>query len=180
MKKIGPWTQKSTKIVYQNRWLSVREDQIIHPNGDEGIYSVIDTNPAVFIVAMNIDKEILLNKQFRYTTGQNTWEIPAGSTDGGDKLESAKRELEEESGYISKNIIQIGEFQSSNGISSEIGYTYLATELEFTGNSKTEEEAISKVEFYTIDKIKEMIKSGELNDALSLAGIMQALNHLNF
>lgn len=144
------------------------------PNGQEGTYNVIERSPSVFIVALNEDEEIYLVKISRYTTGITSWEIPAGGVNKGERLlDAVKRALEEETGLICKDIIQIGEFQSANGTSDQIAYTFLATDLVESKTNKQEEEGIDKLLKVPFKKALEMIKTSEINDGQSIVAITQ-------
>src|SRR5687768_4501611 len=95
---MGKWQRLSSKIVYQNPYITVHEDEVIMPDGRAEKYGWIATPPAVFIVAINQHNQVCLIEQERYLTGRLSWELPAGNTDGEDELDAAKRELAEEAG----------------------------------------------------------------------------------
>ena len=89
------WTTRSSRTVYENRWIEVREDEVTGPDGD-GIYGVVRMQqPAVFIIALDENERVCLVELERYTTGRSL-EVPAGGTDGEDPLVAAQRELREE------------------------------------------------------------------------------------
>jgi 8-oxo-dGTP pyrophosphatase MutT (NUDIX family) len=167
--KIGAWTKLSSKTVYKNKWFSVRQDKVIRPDGSDGEYNIVVSPPAVFIIAQNENKYIYLVGQMRYTTGQYSIELPAGSTDNKDPLESAKKELQEETGLTAKNWQKIGEFYSANGLLNELSHLYLATDLTQTNQNKQLDEGIDKLYKLSEAEIKEMVKAGEIKDAQTLA-----------
>src|SRR5262249_45758250 len=93
----GPWVVTGTREVYQNPWIRVREDQVIRPNGAPGIYGVVESTPAVGVVAVTTDERVYLVGQYRYTVEEYSWEIITGySAAGEDLLAGAARELREE------------------------------------------------------------------------------------
>ena len=169
-----PWKQLSTKIVYENPWLKIREDAVIRPDGSEGIYGVIMTPPSVFIVAINDHKEIALIGQYRYPTQKYSWELPGGGSDNQPILEAAQRELIEETGYTAKNWKLAGSFQAMDGISDEICYVFIAEDLTNTDQAEQDDEGITHMKFVPFFELIEMILSGELDDGQSIATIMKA------
>ena len=85
--------------MYANQWIRVREDEVLRPDGTEGIYGVVEVRqPAVFVVAVTEDDRVLLVTLHRYTTGTISVEVPAGGSDGEDLEVAARRELLEETG----------------------------------------------------------------------------------
>jgi 8-oxo-dGTP pyrophosphatase MutT (NUDIX family) len=112
-----PLQTVSSKLMYQNPWMKVYEDQIRMPNGRKGMYGFIDGKPGVFIIALTEDDKIHLVESFRYPTQRWQWELPAGGIDPGlSPLEAAKHELVEELGMTAKTWTHIHTFgPSSNG-----------------------------------------------------------------
>ncbi len=93
----NPWRTLSSRIVYRNPWLTLREDTVIRPDGAEGIYSVVEMRPSCGVVAINEDNQIALVGQWRYVHGKYSLEIPTGGSEEGEApLDAAKRELLEE------------------------------------------------------------------------------------
>ena len=103
------WKTLESKDIYDNPWISVREDKVINPSGGDGIYGVVHfKNLAIGIVPIDKDGYTYLVGQYRYSLEEYSWEIPMG---GGpldiDKLESAKRELKEETGLVAHKWTEI-------------------------------------------------------------------------
>ena len=100
---MSPWPIKSSAEIYSNDWISVREDQVIRPDGADGVYGVVTVRePAVFIVALTNEEEVVLVEIDRHTVGRSL-EVPAGAADGQLPMEAARRELLEESGYVAED-----------------------------------------------------------------------------
>ncbi len=171
----NPWKTISSKIVYQNPWIKVREDKIIHPDGKKGTYGVVESPPSVFMVALTEEQEVYLVKQYRYTTGIFSWELPGGNTNNQAPLIAAKRELKEETGLEAKSWKELGKFQSMNGVSSEIGYAFLAQDLTQTSSNKMEEEGIKELKKFPLKQVFNMIKVGEITCSLSITTLTQVL-----
>jgi 8-oxo-dGTP pyrophosphatase MutT (NUDIX family) len=175
----NPWKTLSSKEVYKNNWIRVREDKVIQPNGKEGIYGVIEIKPAVGIVAIDENNDIYLVGQWRYTQNKYSWEIPTGASNPNEPiLESAKRELKEEAGITANKWISLGTIDNSNGVTNDSGYLFLALELTIGKNSPddTEDIKIKKVKF--TDAV-EMVMKSEITESMSVSGILKAEKHLN-
>lgn len=127
-----PFKTLSQKIVWSCPWYNIRQDQIILPNGQSGVYNVIQKAPAVWILPVTTDHQVVLIKSYRYTIEEYCWEIPAGSVKPEQSLETAARaELAEEIGGTAHKLEYIGKSYMANGISNEIGHFYLATGVTF-------------------------------------------------
>lgn len=177
MKKLH-WKTLSSKVVYQNPWITVREDKVLRPNGQEGIYGTLQKGGSVFIVAVNKKKEIFFVGQQRYTTKKYSLEIPAGGMEKDKPLVAAKRELWEETGLKSKKWKKIGMIQIHNSISPDVGHMYLAQEVYQTGDNKQWEEGIYGLQKFSLSQVFDLIQKGKLTDCPSLAALLFALPFL--
>ena len=169
----NPWQRKSTKTIYQNPWIRLEHEEVIDPGGQEGIYGVVHfKNIAVGIIPVDEEGYTYLVGQYRYPLKQYSWEIPEGGCPlGADILQAAKRELVEETGIEAKEWEQIQHLHTSNSVSDECAYIFLARSLKF-GESKpetTEELQIKKIK---IEEAIEMVLKGEITDAMSVAGLL--------
>ena len=101
----NPWRTLGSRTVYTNAWLRLREDTVIRPDGQPGIYGVVEMNPSVGVVAVNDVDEIALVTQWRYTLGRISVEIPTGGSEASDPsmLAAAQRELREETGLSARS-----------------------------------------------------------------------------
>ena len=169
----SPWQTVSSRIVYDNPWIKVREDAVIRPDGEPGIYGVVQyKNTAIGVLAVERD-EIYLVGQYRYTLKQYSWEIPEGGcAEGEEHLAAAKRELEEETGLQARRWTKLGEAHLSNSVSDEFAVWYLATDL-IQGIQRpegTEQLTVRRVPF---TEALQMAQTGKITDAISLIGIFQ-------
>ena len=173
MSEKNPWTTLSSREVYSNEWLRLREDEVLRPNGSPGIYSVVETRVAAGVVVLTPAREIVLVGQYRYPTEVYSWEIIAGGTDEGEApLEAAKRELGEEAGLIAHTWHHVGvDLQMSNCITAEIGQIYIAQDLEETdlAPDETEELRLKRIPFA---EAVAQVERGEITDAFSVMGIL--------
>ncbi|KZM34909.1 NUDIX domain-containing protein [Oerskovia enterophila] len=192
-----PWTTQSTRTVYENPWIRVREDQVVRPDGAPGIYGVVEMRwPSVFVVALTDADEVVLVTQHRYATGAVSTEVPAGATDGEDPLVAARRELLEETGLRADEWVRVGGMDALNGVAKAPEHVFVARGL--TGfppgpessssdgavlgrqgsapSADQAEEGISRVETLPFGQVLGMVADGTIRDgetiaALALAGL---------
>jgi ADP-ribose pyrophosphatase len=170
----NPWETKQTNLVYENKWIAVSHAEVITPGGTDGIYGKVHfKNVAIGIIPMDKEGNTWIVGQYRYTLNQYSWEIVEG---GGPLdqpvIESAQRELLEETGLAAKVWTPVLEMHLSNSVSDEYGIAYLATDLTM-GQSQpeiTEQLEIRKLPF---QELYQMAMRGEITDALSLAAIFK-------
>ena len=170
----NPWQILSDKNVYDNKWINVTEYDVINPSGGRGIYGKVHfKNLAIGIVVLDENLNTYLVGQYRFTLNEYSWEIPEG---GGaletDPLESAKRELLEETGLLAKDWTPILKMHLSNSVSDELAITYLARQLEQHAPmpEETEQLVVKKIPF---EEAWQMMENGKITDAMSVAAIQK-------
>jgi 8-oxo-dGTP pyrophosphatase MutT (NUDIX family) len=169
------WHTRESRTVYENRWISVREDQVTGPHGD-GIYGVVRMqHPAVFVVALDDDDRVCLVSLARYTTGQS-WEVPAGGSDGDEPLVAAQRELREETGLTAQEWTPLGTMNALNGIAEAPEYVFLARGLvaDSDAAASQEEEGIDEVAWVPFADVLAMIADGRITDGETIAALAYA------
>ncbi len=160
----------SSAIIHKNPWCEYRCDKIIRSNGDEGEYCYIETRGNSMVVPVLDDGRLVLVRQYRYLSDKFSIEFPAGGIAVGEgPAEAAKRELLEESGYGTENLIKIGSFEPSNGIIKDMSHIFIASELEKIEEPKVDEFERTEVMIRRIDEFEDMIKRGEIWDGQVLA-----------
>ncbi len=170
----NPWRTHSTREIYQNPWISLREDAVTRPDGEPGIYGVVTMkNTAIGVLPVHDDGSITLVGQFRYTVGEYSWEIPEGGCPPDEApLEAARRELREETGLAASTWSDLGRVHLSNSICDETGFLFVATNLEqFAPEPEgTEDLQIRRVSW---PEALRMAREGEITDGLSLIAIFR-------
>ena len=170
----NPWKTLSVQEVYDNRWIKVTHREVLTPAGTPGIYGVVHfKNVAIGIVPVDEEGYTWLVGQYRYTLDQYSWEIPEGGCpEGTDPLETAKRELKEETGMQAEHWEQIIDFHTSNSVTDEYGIAYLATGLSY-GEAEPEETEELQVKKVPLQEAIDMVLRGEITDALSMMALMK-------
>lgn len=170
----NPWQIISSKPIYDNKWISVTEYDVINPSGGKGIYGKVHfKNAAIGILPLDEEMNTYLVGQYRFPLEQYSWEIPEG---GGpldvDILESAKRELLEETGLEAQQWTKLMEFHLSNSVSDEHGHIYLARVLtqKQAQPEETEDLAVKKLPF---DEAYRMVENGAITDSMAVAAILK-------
>jgi len=169
------WKIHKSDIVYDNPWIQVAHDEVTTPSGTPGIYGrVLFKNKAIGIIPIDHEGNTWLVGQYRYPLKEYSWEIPMG---GGphdtDPLYSAKKELKEETGIEAKTWTKLMKIHTSNSVTDEEGFIFLAQELSFgeTAFDETEDLVIKKIPF---KKAYEMVLENKITDAISISGILFA------
>ena len=168
---MSDWKTKSSKIVFQNSRFSIREDQIIRPDGTDGAFFVMDRAPVVVIVPISKNNEIYFISINRYTTRQTHWELPAGSSDNQNELFAAQRELKEETGLTSENWEKIGEIEVAPGMTGQTEHVYVAKDVRQTNENEQEKENIKKVKKIEFQKVLTMIKTGKIVNGPTISAL---------
>lgn len=163
--------QLDTKVVYQNKWMTVREDRIARSSGAEGIYGVVDKPDCAIIIA--IDHGVIhLVQQYRYTVQQRCWELPQGaweSNPDAGHLALAKGELQEETGMAAENMVYVGAQYIAYGFLNQTCHVYFASGLKEVGKhlDAEEEDLISRA--FPVAEFERMIIDGEIKDNVTVA-----------
>lgn len=177
----NPWKTKSIQLVYENPWVRLEHHEVINPAGNDGIYGKVHfKNRAIAIIPMDEEGNTWLIGQYRYTLNEYSWEIPMG---GGliefDLLESAKRELKEETGLRAEKWTEIMKIHTSNSVTDEVGYVFLAEKLT-PGETEFEETEVLQIKKLPFSEVLEWVMLGKITDSISVAGILKAARILGY
>lgn len=170
----NPWKSLKHESVYDNKWITVSHEEVLNPNGNDGIYGVVHFKYlAIGIIPLDENNNTWIVGQYRYPLKQYSWEIPEG---GGllneDPLASAKRELLEECGLVASDWNEILRMHLSNSVSDELAIIYVAKGLT-QKQSDPEDSELLQVKKIPFDKVYEMVLNGEITDSMSVAGILK-------
>lgn len=165
------WQTVSTKVVHANPYYSVREDEVIRPDGSPGTYFVVEGRDSAFAVALDEFENVHLVEVDRYTTGELSIEVPAGGLEDDEPLDAAIRELEEETGITAQQWTSVGTFHRENGIRRGNCHVFVATDLTQTGRHAQREEGITRTLSVPLATAFTMIKDGAIADAESIAAL---------
>lgn len=171
---------KSGKEVYHGPLLHVYHDRVILPNGNETGRDYIKHLGAVCVVPVTDDNRVVVERQFRYPADKVFTEIPAGKLDSAeeDRLDAAKRELMEETGYTADEWTWIGDLYSAVAYSNELISMYLARSLH-KGERHLDADEFLNVALVPIEELVKQVMDGEITDAKTQAGILKAARILN-
>ncbi len=170
---INPWKTTSSRLVYDNPWIAVTENDVVKPDGNPGIYGVVHyKNKAIGVLPIDSEGNIFLVGQFRYALDRYSWEIPEGGCpEGEDPFEAAQRELREETGLVAMKWEELVRSHLSNSVSDEEAILYLATELE-QKQANPEETEVLDYKHVPFTEALAMVRRGEIMDSVSVIAIM--------
>jgi 8-oxo-dGTP pyrophosphatase MutT (NUDIX family) len=170
----NPWEILSENQAYDNPWINVTQYDVINPSGGNGIYGKVHfKNWAIGIIPLDKDLNTYLVGQYRFVLNQYSWEIPEGGGPIGiDALESAKRELKEETGLVATEWTKLISLHLSNSVSDEYGTVFLARGLkqEEAMPEETEQLVVKKVPFAEVYK---MVEDGIITDSIAVTAILK-------
>jgi len=167
----------SSQVIYEGRAVKLRVDTVQTPDGRETTREIVEHIDCIAVIALDADDNVLLVSQFRKAVEKELLEIPAGGIDGNEDPETAVvREMQEETGYLPRKIERLGGFYSSPGYCSEYLYLYLATDLVPSQLYAEDTASISLVRM-PVSQIPQLLMSGSLCDAKSIAGLSMFLDH---
>ena len=163
-------TTLSSREVYRNHWMRVREDEILRSNGELGIYGVVEKHDAAIILPIDQGR-VWLVEQFRYTIQERALELPQGGwemeVDSPEEL--ARGELREETGLEAAQMIHLGDLWIAYGFTRQLQHVYLATGLTESAKDLDAEEYDLIVRSATVDEFEEMMRSGTIRDSCTLS-----------
>jgi 8-oxo-dGTP pyrophosphatase MutT (NUDIX family) len=175
----NPWRTLDSRVVYANEWITVREDSVTRPDGQPGIYGVVEIRPSVGIVALDAEGRVALVSQWRYTLGKLSLEIPSGGSETDEALlQAAARELAEEAGVAASSWVPLGVIDNSNGVTTDVAHMFLARSLEVLpeGFLRPGDEAVT-VSWLPLEDAVAKVLAGEITESVSVAALLKAAVH---
>jgi ADP-ribose pyrophosphatase len=178
------WETLDSRYLWKSHWYNLRQDRLRTPSGHEFTYTLVDHPGAVWVVPVTVDRKVALVWQYRHTVDDWCYEVPAGGL--GARLdqsqrtpdsrlvqseEVARRELLEEVGGTAAELHYVGQFYSSNGISNEVAYVYLATGVQL-GETHREPTEMMEMCLVPLEEALRMARKGEISDGPSALALL--------
>ncbi|WP_304595789.1 NUDIX domain-containing protein [Alicyclobacillus sendaiensis] len=167
------WTVLSERVAYQNPWIRVTEYDVLRPDGQPGLYGVVDAGHNAGVVAVDDRQRVALLREFVFPVDRFLWQIPSGQfREEGPEI-AAARELREETGIAARSWTPLGMAHLSAGISTQETHLFLAQDLSF-GEAEREPTETMTIEWIPLEDTVEMCLRGEITDAVSVIGLLKA------
>jgi ADP-ribose pyrophosphatase len=169
-----PWQQITSRRIYANKWMALREDQVRLPDGRETIYGVVDCGNCVGVLPFVDPGHVVLVGQYRYVAQKFTWEMPTGGVRPGETLESAaQRELAEEAGQRAGRLTWISTYHTSKSVMNETAHLYLGESLTSVDQPPDETEFIER-QIFPFHEVLEMVRRAEITDSMTVIAVLYA------
>jgi ADP-ribose pyrophosphatase len=169
-----PWKTLSSEHIYENPWMSLREDVALMPDGRTTIYGVVTFGDCVGVLPFLDRDRVLLVRQYRYVQRDARWEIPTGGVHAGESFEdAAQRELQEEVGHRAERLTWINDNYTSKCICRETAHLFIGEGLTPAPRPADETEFI-EVRTFDFAQVLRMVMSSEIMDSMSVIAILSA------
>jgi ADP-ribose pyrophosphatase len=169
-----PWEQKSTRQIYHNPWISLREDLVELPDGRTTIYGVVTCNECVGILPFLDPNIVLMIKQYRYVAKRVTWEMPTGGMHAGESCqEAAQRELAEEIGYQAGKLTWLSTLHTSKSVVDETAHLFLGEHL-FRVERPPDDTEFIEVRPLPFKEVLQMVLRSEITDSMTVIAVLRA------
>ncbi len=169
------WRTRSSRPIYQNPWMKLREDIAEMPNGKTTIYGVIEPGECVGVLPFLDDEHVVMVRQYRYVFGEDhRWEMPTGGVKPGEAIEAAaRRELREEVGYEAAELQLVSTYFTSKAIMHEVGYLFVGRRLTQVEAMPDETEFL-EVAVFPFREVLQMTLDSEIRDSMTVITVLHA------
>ena len=169
------WNTLSTREVYRNKWMRLREDVAEMPNGKTTIYGVCEFGQCVGVLPFIDDDHVVMVRQYRYPARENQrWEMPTGGYHPGETLEdAAQRELMEEIGYRAATLQWISSYHTSKSICEELAHLYIGRELTPASAPPDDTEFFERA-VLPFDEVLQLVITSEIRDSMTVIAVLHA------
>jgi 8-oxo-dGDP phosphatase len=164
----------SSRVVYQNPWMTIREDEIERGDGSQGLYGVVEKPDFAVVIPMENDGFHLV-EQYRYTLGGRRWEFPQGSFPNGvtgTPRELAEAELAEETGFTAGRLERLGYLNCAQGFTGQGYHVWVATDLTPGEPNREVEEQDMRQQWFPRGEVERMLRDGVITDDSTLAAYL--------
>lgn len=170
-----PWTTSTSRPIYQNKWMAVREDLAELPNGQTTIYGVVTCGQCVGVLPFVDPDHVLMVRQYRYVQQENhRWEMPTGGVHAGEAPEhAALRELQEEIGYRANRLQWVSSYYTSKSILDETAHLYLGYDLTPAALPADETEFF-EIATLPFDHVLDLVLRSEIRDGMTITAVLHA------
>lgn len=175
----APFRLLSSREVYKNPWVSVREDHVIRPGGKRGIFAVINMKAGSSVLALTADNKAYLVKEYKYGIGEESTELMSGALEPEETpLQAAKRELKEELGLKAIKWVSLGVINPFTTIVRSPNYLFLALGVKKQGVSSPDEGEMLKTMKVPFVKAVDMVMNGKITHGASCTLILKAWRYM--
>jgi ADP-ribose diphosphatase len=169
-----PWRRLTSRPVYENPWIRVREDQVELPDGRTTLYGVVQCAGCVGVLPFLDASTVVLVGQYRYVAGGFYWEMPTGAVKPGEREEAAvQRELAEEAGFEADRLVKLCAYHTSKSVVDETANIYLAEGLHPVAVPVDPTEFI-EVRAFPFDEVVRMVERDEIKDSMTIIAVLHA------
>lgn len=178
MTKRGPWTVEATAEKFHNAFMTVKEDEVIQPDGKPGSYATVAMKPGVSVLPMAADGTVYLTRQFRYAVARESLEVASGSLEEGeDPHAGAQREVREELGIEADEWVSLGHMDMDTSIVHNEVHLFLARGVTFTETEREGTETIKTMKLPLAEAVQKVMDS-EITHGPSCVLLLKAAHYL--
>jgi ADP-ribose pyrophosphatase len=169
------WKTTSSRQIYQNKWMRLREDQVELPNGCTTIYGVCEFGECVGVLPFLDDQHVAMVRQYRYVHQENhRWEMPTGGIRPGESPEqAAQRELMEESSYRADQLLWISTYHTSKSVCHETAHLFIGKDLTAAEAPPDETEFFERA-VLPFDEVQHLVATSEIRDSMTIIAVLHA------
>jgi ADP-ribose pyrophosphatase len=169
------WKRLTSRQVYKNRWVELREDQVELPDGNTTMYGVVRCGECVGILPFLDAETVLLVGQYRYVAGDFFWEMPTGGMHARETVEeAAQRELAEEAGFTAGHLTFLTSFHTSKSVMEETAHLFIAETLAPVGQVSADPTEFIEVRPFPFEEALRMVRDGRIKDAMTVIAVLLA------
>lgn len=172
------WQKLSSKIVYQNRYMTVTEDELLTEHGDKVIYGIVRKEPFSVVIPWDGERTLLVG-QYRPSAEYFSWEFTMGHVEADAPDVAARRELQEETGLIAGDCLEIASFYPALGTMDQLGYVYLVSCWEVGERELETSEKGMQMKWVTLKELENMIAAGTIKDGPTITSLKYFEMHLS-